>query len=175
MAQLKATRPDLVFADLRGNLDTRLAKLEGEAYDAIVVAAAGMDRLEKPFDDAALLPTETCLPAAGQGVLALECREQDDQARALASSVDHETTRAAAQAERAFLARLGGGCSTPMGVLALSDDEGMWIRAALADPEGRQCIRAETRAPLGRERDAAEGLADGLRKECQAKGVEIES
>jgi hydroxymethylbilane synthase len=114
-AQLAAARLDLVARLIRGNVDTRLRRLEAGEYDALLLAAAGLDRLGIPVSDDDRLPLEVMLPAPGQGALALQVRVEDVS---LVAALDHEPTRLAVQAERSLLRALGGGCLAPLGALA---------------------------------------------------------
>ncbi len=112
-AQLAALRPDLTFAELRGNIDTRLEKAAN--FDAIVVAAAALDRLGHLDRAADLLAVTVMVPQVAQGALAVECREDDEATRALVATIEHQPSRRAVDAERAFLAELEGGCDLPVG------------------------------------------------------------
>jgi hydroxymethylbilane synthase len=141
-AQLAELRPDLLFADLRGNMQTRLAK--GSAFDAIVVAVAALQRLglDDRIDDG-LDPT-TFVPQVGQGALAVECRAGDTAALAALAPLDHGPTRRVVETERAWLATLGGGCELPAGAHATLDSAGgLTLRAVLAAPDGSSVLRVE--------------------------------
>ena len=147
-AQLLAARPDLRIEPIRGNLDTRLAKLMGErasdvAYDAVIVAVAGCRRLGLGGRITQILPPEIMLPAPGQGALAVEAREEDNDAREMACALDDEAARSATMAERAFLQALGGGCRLPIAALAEvsgAGENGDW--QPLSDPEVRADLPA---------------------------------
>src|SRR5207244_454712 len=115
-AQLAGLRPDLTFASLRGNIDTRLAK--ADAFGAIVMAAAALERLGRRPAVAEVLDPSVLLPQVAQGALAVECREDDGETRAALAAIEHEPSRRAVDAERAFLAELGGGCDLPVGAYA---------------------------------------------------------
>ena len=121
-AQLLAKRPDLEIVSLRGNVNTRLKKLEEENFDAIILAVAGLKRLGFHDRITEILPREICLPAVGQGALAIEARADDEATLSLIAFLDDAATRAAARAERAFLPRVGGGCPGPVGVSAGAGD-----------------------------------------------------
>jgi hydroxymethylbilane synthase len=130
IAQLTRIFPGARFVPIRGNLDTRLRKLDAGEYDAIVLAAAGLTRLGFASRISARLPVDACVPAPGQGIVAIEIREGDEAVRQAVSSVDDAATGAALEAERALVAALGGGCQTPIGALA------SWVRSASpASPE----------------------------------------
>jgi hydroxymethylbilane synthase len=135
-AQLAALRPDLTFGELRGNIPTRLAK--AEHFDAVVMAAAALDRLGLHPEPMERLEPSVLLPQVAQGALAVECREDDTATRELLVGVDDGTSHWEVRAERAFLAELGGGCTLPCGALA----RGEAIEALLASPDGRMVVRA---------------------------------
>ena len=154
-AQLKALRPDLEVVEFRGNVDTRLRKLADGQVEAILLAAAGLDRLGKAdWVRERLDPKEFC-PAAGQGCLGIETRKDDATTIAAVSFLDHMDTRFAATAERAALAALGGGCQVPIGIHCRTfmsserDEEGTWdeIFGVVASPETGEVVRAHTTAP----------------------------
>ena len=140
-AQLGALRPDLEVIDLRGNLNTRLAKLDRGEYDAIVLAAAGVLRLGWEDRIAAYLDPAEWLPAVGQGALGVVCRAGDERIRALLGDFHDPMSQACTAAERAFLARLEGGCQIPIGALAVLDDEGLTLHGLVADVEGETVLR----------------------------------
>ncbi len=125
-AQMLAVRPDLHVVEVRGNVDTRLARLDAGEVDALVLASAGLVRLGIARDDVAPLPLDLYLPAPGQGIVAIEGREDDDAVREACAVLDDPSARACLLAERAFLARVGGGCSVPAG--ALCEVEGGTLR-----------------------------------------------
>ncbi len=142
-AQLRALGRGIMTKTLRGNIDTRLRKLDTGQYDAIVLAAAGLRRLgwENRIQD--LLPVEIMCPAPGQGALAIEAREDDHAAQALISKLDHVETRIAITAERALLAALGGGCQVPIGGFAHVEGSTIHLRAIVASLEGTRVVRGE--------------------------------
>jgi hydroxymethylbilane synthase len=140
-AQLAALRPDLGFAELRGNIPTRLEKAAG--YDAIVLAAAALDRLGLADRIAERLDPSVVLPQVAQGALAVECRADDDAARELLAGIDDPAAHAAVTAERAYLAELGGGCDLPCGALAETGRDGVLrLETLLASLDGRIVLRA---------------------------------
>jgi hydroxymethylbilane synthase len=142
-AQLLAVRPDLTFAELRGNVDTRLAK--ASMHDAIVLAAAGLDRLGLADRISERLDTALMLPMVGQGAIAVECRLDDDPTIERLRAIDDPVAHRAVRAERSFLAALGGGCSLPCAAYATVDDEGVSIDALLAALDGSAIARAQAR------------------------------
>jgi hydroxymethylbilane synthase len=142
-AQLAWLRSDLTFAELRGNIPTRLEK--AVAFDAIVMAAAALDRLGMSDRISERLDTETMLPQVGQGAVAIECRVDDERTRALLAAIEHEPTRLAVDAERAFLAELGGDCDLPAGAHAIVDVDGeMTVDGLLASMDGHVVLRHQT-------------------------------
>jgi len=167
-AQVLALRPDLRLADLRGNVDTRVRKAREGAYDAIVIAAAGVTRLGLGDAISEYLPLERVLPAPGQGALAVECRTDDAATLALVRTLDDPVVRAAVLAERGFLEGLGGGCAAPIAAHATVDGHGMVrVRGLVASLDGRRVIRVEA---MGAARDArAVGL--GLAAEALQRGA----
>jgi len=148
-AQLKALRPDLQIHPLRGNVDTRLRKLESGDYDAIILAAAGLNRLGKTQLVRQVIPAEIMTPAAGQGALGIEIRNGDTATRSLLAFLDDAAARAATTCERALLNKLGGGCQVPIGafaeVIAGRAEAGrIRLNALVAHPDGTKVLR-ETR------------------------------
>ncbi len=145
-AQILAARPDVTILPLRGNVDTRVRKALNGDYDAIVLAAAGLRRLDLAGHISELLPFAVMLPAPGQGALAVQCRADDVSTRGLLVPLDHPGTRAAVTAERAFLAALGGGCAAPVAAHAQFPSPGSVasegsLAGLVASPDGRQVIR----------------------------------
>ena len=140
-AQLLANRPDLMVKPIRGNVDTRLRKVLQGDYDAIILAAAGITRLGKDEHITHYLPFEIMLPAPGQGALAVQCRADDQETIRKLAVLDHQPTRMAVTAERAFLAALGGGCSLPVGALAIVNNERISFEGVVAAQDGSQSIK----------------------------------
>jgi hydroxymethylbilane synthase len=142
-AQLKAARSDLVIRPLRGNIDTRLVKLQQEDLDAIVLAAAGLHRMGWADRIHQYLPVGLCLPAAGQGLLGLECREDDTELREALQRITDPDAVLCARAERALLAALGGSCRIPLAAYAEPVEGGLHLRGLVASGDGREVVRAE--------------------------------
>ena len=140
-AQLKAIRPDLDIHPLRGNVDTRLRKLEQGEYDAIILASAGLKRLGKTELVKQIIPAEIMCPAAGQGALGIEIREGDAKTRNLLAFLNDPQARAATTCERALLNRLGGGCQVPIGAFAEMRDGRLHLDSIVADPDGSKLLR----------------------------------
>ncbi len=142
-ALARAFRPDCAVVSMRGNVDTRLAKLDRGACDALLLATAGLDRMGLRDRASELLERTAWLPAAGQGALAVVVRRDDARARSLAESLDHHATRQAVRAERELLRLLGAGCHLPVGVLGLPYPGGLRLWAMVLSPDGRQVVRAD--------------------------------
>lgn len=140
-AQVLAYRPDLRIQAIRGNIDTRIRKAQEGLYDAIILAAAGIVRIGLQEHITQYLPLEIMLPAPGQGALAVQCREDDEQTLRLLSAIEHRATRRAVNAERAFLSSLGGGCSLPVGAFAEVHGEEIILQGVVASPDGNQILR----------------------------------
>ncbi|MBI3474482.1 MAG: hydroxymethylbilane synthase [Acidobacteria bacterium] len=144
-AQLMAIRPDLKIHPLRGNVDTRLRKLEAGDYDAIILAAAGLNRLGKTQLIRQVIPVDVMTPAAGQGALGIEIRNGDSATRAHLAFLDDHAARASTTCERALLNKLGGGCQVPIGAFAQVQNGKIHLNALVAHPDGTKVLR-ETRA-----------------------------
>jgi len=145
--QLRNIFPDVEIIPLRGNLDTRLRKVETEDLDAVVVAAAGIRRLGWVGRVTQFLPVEIIIPAVGQGTLAIEVREDDDTVREYLAFLNHDPTWRESQTERAFLRRLGGGCQLPLAAHARTEGAAIKITGLLGTIDGRVMIREELRGP----------------------------
>jgi hydroxymethylbilane synthase len=165
--QVRALRPDLEVVDLRGNVDTRLRKVEEGHVDAAILAAAGLARLGYLERAAELLDTGAMLPAIGQGALTLEARADDAEVIEMASALEHRDTRLATTAERAFLARLGGGCRLPMAALGIVEGGSLRLRGLIADPKGRRLLRGEVAGPSSE----AEALGASLAEQLLSQGA----
>ncbi|HVO11042.1 MAG TPA: hydroxymethylbilane synthase [Vicinamibacteria bacterium] len=144
-ALLRSLRPDLRLADLRGNVDTRIRRLGEGAFDAILLAMAGLTRLERSAEVTEALDPRAFVPAPGQGAIALECRQDDGQVRAAAAALDHAATARAVAAERAFLAELGGGCNVPLGAHAFAAGAELELVGFVAATDGGTMLRGEAR------------------------------
>ena len=144
MAQLAAARPDLAIEPVRGNVDTRLRKLDEGQFHAIVLACAGLNRLGWSHRIAEHLPVDIMCPAVGQGALAIETRADGGEALDACRKLDHEPTHIAITAERAVLDVLGGGCQVPVGAYATVDGTSMHIRAVVISPDGKTVVRRES-------------------------------
>jgi hydroxymethylbilane synthase len=141
-AQILAYRPDLQIESVRGNIDTRMRKLHEGNFDAIILAAAGLERVNFEGEIAQFLPVEISLPAVGQGALAIECRADDEETLALLRRMDDEPTRLAVTAERTFLNKMQGGCQVPIGAYATVHDGEIHITAMVGSPDGKQICKS---------------------------------
>jgi hydroxymethylbilane synthase len=165
-AQLASLMPGARFSPIRGNLDTRLRKLDAGEFDAIVLAAAGLNRLGYDTRLSTLLPPDACIPAPGQGIIAVEQRLDDAASGALLRRIDDDEASAALDAERAVVIRLGGGCQMPIGALATISGDQLTLKTIVISIDGRRAVRVDARgaatqaASIG-ERAAEQLLAQG--------------
>lgn len=167
LAQLKHLRGDLVVKDLRGNVDTRLRKLDEGQYDALVLACAGLRRLGLENRISAPLPASEMLPAVGQGALGIETRAGDEETIEAVSKLDHKFTRLACVAERAFLRSLGGGCQLPIAAYAVVREKQIRLDGLVADPQGKRIVRDRITGGL----EEAEQLGSRLGERLLLRGV----
>jgi hydroxymethylbilane synthase len=161
-AQLLHYRPDLTVIPLRGNLDTRLRKLGTEDLDAVVVAAAGVSRLGRQDEVTEILATEIILPAAGQGALGLEIRAENQEMYDLVAPLNHGPSALTVAAERAFLARLGGGCQVPIAAYGQLDGYQLHLTALVSMPDGTEIVRGERQGPSAHGEEIGIALAEEL-------------
>jgi len=169
-AQLLRARPDLVILPIRGNLDTRLAKVEAGEFDATLLAAAGLDRLGRPKVGKPI-PIDVMLPAPGQGAIGIECRADDGETCSALARIDVHMTSSAVRAERAFVAALGGSCHSPVAALAEVHNGQVHLRAEILSEGGKDSVADETRFAIGDEQAAGElartmlgGAPESIRK-----------
>jgi hydroxymethylbilane synthase len=165
--QLLQKRPDLQIEDLRGNVNTRLSRLDDGQFDAIILACAGLIRLEMHDRIRQSISPDLILPAVGQGAIGLEAREGDDETHALISVLDHPTTRYRVLAERAVNHGLNGGCQVPIACHATIDGDNLHLRALVGEPDGSNVISGEIRGSKG----DAENLGTKLADELLGKGA----
>ncbi|MBT0727530.1 hydroxymethylbilane synthase [Rosenbergiella australiborealis] len=165
--QLSALRPDLVIRSLRGNVGTRLAKLDAGEYDAIILASAGLIRLGLSARIRLSLPAELSLPAVGQGAVGIECRNDDTELHQLLAPLNHPPTELCVQAERAMNTRLEGGCQVPIASYAILNEDKLWLRGLVGTPEGDQIIAGERHGNA----EDAEALGTSLAEELLARGA----
>jgi hydroxymethylbilane synthase len=161
-AQLLNLRPDLAIVPLRGNVDTRLAKIAAGAADATILALAGLKRLGREREASAIVSTAEMLPAATQGVIAIEIRDDDARARTSLAAINHQTTAICASAERALLETLNGDCRTPIAALATLDGNRIALDAMLLSPDGKTCHRLARSTTTSRARELGREIGAAL-------------
>lgn len=166
-AMLLSIRPDLRVCDIRGNVETRLDKLKAGEYDALIMAAAGLNRLDAQQFITHLLPVERFVPAGGQGALAVQCRTDDSAVIGVAESVDHRPTHMAVETERRLLERLGAGCSAAVGCAATVEAGAVRLTASVLNKSGEKRINSKHTAGL----EDRLALADRVAEELHAQGA----
>lgn len=166
--QIAEQRSDLVIRSLRGNVGTRLSKLDNGEYDAIILAAAGLIRLQLEDRIACYLEPELMLPATGQGAVGIECRDDDVRVRDWLVPLNHTITALCVQAEREVNKRLQGGCQVPLGSYACMDHGELWLRALVGLPDGSRVIRGEWRGASEYARQIGIAVAEELRQQGAA-------
>ena len=185
IAQLRGLFPRATFAAIRGNLDTRLRKLDGGDFEALILAAAGLKRLGRQERISATLPAESCVPAPGQGIIAVEMRTDSGDLSAVLGRIDDPVTAAALRAERAVVTRLGGGCQMPLGAYASISGSRLALVAVVMSLDGNRSVRAEAEGPTSDaeeigvraavrllDQGAAEILADADRARAAVEGLQ---
>lgn len=165
--QIKARRPDLEVLSLRGNVQTRLAKLDADHFDGILLAAAGLERLQLDTRIREKVAPELSLPAVGQGAIGIECRRDDAHLMQLLAPLNDADSWDRVSAERAMNRHLHGGCQVPIGGYAELDGAQIWLRGLVASEDGKQVLRAEARAP----RSAAQRLGVEVAEALLAQGA----
>ena len=173
MVQIAELKPTATFADLRGNIDTRLRKLDEGQYDAIVLAAAGLNRLGKQIEEKAFLPVDLCIPAIGQGTIAVECRKDDEKTIALLRTINNQDTETATTAERSFMKTIGGGCKFPLGAYATIENETVQLSVMLGNHHTQQIIRLSDKAATSEAEKLGIKLAEEIIEVADKLGIEI--
>lgn len=169
--QLADLRSDIEFKEIRGNIDTRMQKLMDGEYDAIILAAAGMNRLGKEFSENLLLDVDQCIPAIGQGAIAIECRNNDPETIAILEKVNHEPTMNAVLAERAFMAEIEGGCKFPLAAHAVVTGEELFMVAIVGDLKTNNFIVEQIEVSVSESIQKSKELALQMKETCKAKGI----
>lgn len=167
--QLRERRPDLAVSLLRGNVNTRLGKLDAGEFDAIILAATGLRRLGLAERITYAMPPEESLPAVGQGALGIECRADDTRVNALIACLNHTPTAARVAAERAMSARLHGSCTAPMAAYAEIDGDTLHLRGLVGRRDGRRVLRAEAWGPVANAAAVGRGVAEDLLEQGAAE------
>lgn len=169
--QMANVRDDIEFKEIRGNIDSRIQKLHNGEYDAILLAAAGMNRLDKEFDESLLLDVDLCIPAIGQGALAIECRSSDAETLEIIKKINHPETEKAILAERVFMAEIEGGCKFPLAAHAVVSDDILTMIAIVGDLKTNQFIVEEIETSLEESLEKAKDLALQMKNICKEKGI----
>jgi len=167
IAQLTMILPYAKFTPIRGNVDTRLRKLDSGGYEALILAAAGLRRLGLESRISAAIPLDMCIPSPGQGIVAIETRDDDRKTWDAVAAITDAAAAASLAAERAVVTALGGGCQLPLGVVAVHESGGLSLNAIVAWPDGREAIRRSAKGPAG----DAEALGARLAEELVAAGA----
>lgn len=167
-SQIKKLHPNLNVISLRGNVGTRLSKLDGGEYDAIILAAVGLKRLNENSRIRQHIEPEIMLPAAGQGAIGIECRENDDSLIELLSPLDNKETRACIEAERAVTRKLGGSCQIPIGAYATLDNDQLTIKALVARPDGSELLSTIQKGAI----ENAAALGDAAAENLISQGAQ---
>ena len=162
IAQLAGAIPQASFAAIRGNVDTRLRKLDSGEFNALVLAAAGMRRLGFGPRISAAIPIDVCIPAPGQGVVAIEIRADDRATRAILEAINDRPASLSLEAERAVVVALGGGCQLPLGAIALHHNGSIRLQAIVASPDGRDVIKREASGPASAPAELGRRVAEAL-------------
>ena len=175
LLQVAKLKPNAVFKDIRGNIDTRLRKLEEGDYDAIVLAASGLIRLGKKIPPNAFLSLDTCIPAIGQGIIGLECKKDDSTTIELLRSINHPYTEIAAIAERKFMGVIGGGCKFPLGAHAVIDGNHLTLYAMIGNHNTGELLRKNSISMTEKAEECGEILAIDVMTECKKLGIDFMS
>jgi hydroxymethylbilane synthase len=168
LAQLRHHFPHLAFKDIRGNLNTRMAKLDAGEYDALILAVAGLQRLDMSDRIHQVIPAEVSLHAVGQGALGIECRSDDPEVQAVIKAIEHQPTAFRCYAERAFLRELEGGCQVPIGVNTELDGDSLTLTGMVAALDGQRLIKDTITGPAS----TAEGLGIELAQRLRQQGAQ---
>jgi hydroxymethylbilane synthase len=162
IAQLTSVLPHARFTPIRGNVDTRLRKLDGGDYEALILAAAGLRRLGLESRISAAVPLDVCIPSPGQGIVAIETRDDDRETRQTVAAITDAAAAASLVAERAVVTALGGGCQLPLGAIAVHEPDGLSLNAIVAWPDGRGAIRRSATGTAGEAEALGARLAEDL-------------
>lgn len=169
--QLANIRKDIEFKEIRGNIDSRFQKLMDGKYDAIILAAAGLNRMSKQYDENMLLDVDLCIPAIGQGAIAIECRSNDSETITILEKVNHRDTEIAVLAERAFMAEIEGGCKFPLAAHAVVSDNTLNMIAIVGDLKTNQFIVEGIEVSVNESVEKSNELAIKMKAICKEKGI----
>lgn len=172
--QIKALKPNAQFTDLRGNIDTRLQKLQDGQYDAIVLAAAGINRLGKTISKNAYLSTTTCVPAIGQGAIAIECKAEDKETYEMLRSINDTNTEIAIKAERSYMKTIGGGCKFPLAAYATIENNEVTLNVMIGNHHTGQSINFTDKSNIENAEKLGFELAQKIETEANKQGLVIE-
>ncbi len=168
-----AIKPNAQFRELRGNIDTRISKLESGEYDAIVIAAAGLKRLGKSINEKAFLSTEICLPAIGQGAIAIECKKDDAGTIEMLRAINDADTENAVKAERSFMNTIGGGCKFPLAAYATISGGKIHLEAMTGDHKTFKMVRLAEENTIENAEELGKSLAEKIISAAAVNGIEI--
>jgi len=174
LVQIAEIKPKAVFKDLRGNIDTRLKKLEDGLYDAIVLAAAGLKRLGKQINENAFLSVDSCIPAIGQGAIAIECKKDDKDTKELLRTINDNNTEISIIAERSYLKTIGGGCKFPLAAFAKIENNLVHLFVMIGNHHTNQIIRMSDKSSLAEAEELGKILAEKIILEAGKQGIKIE-
>ncbi|MCT4674146.1 MAG: hydroxymethylbilane synthase [Prolixibacteraceae bacterium] len=169
--QIAQIRPDVTFKDIRGNIDTRIQKLNNGEYDAILLAAAGMNRLGITYNDSDIIDLSLMTPAIGQGAIAIECRKDDTEIQEILSKINDQDTEYAVLAERAFMAEIEGGCKFPLAAHAIRKGENLEITALVGDNSTMKQIKKSIIVPIKDSVERSQRLAQEMKEECKKLNI----
>ncbi len=169
--QVSKLKPGAIFKDIRGNIDTRLRKLNSGEFNAIVLAAAGLKRLGKPIPEKSFQSVDLCLPAIGQGIIGLECRKDDIDTIEMLRSINHNETEIAAKAERKFMFTIGGGCKFPLAAYAVIKNEELTLYAMIGNHNTREIIHKHKKTTIDKAEECGETLANTIKAEAEKLSI----
>ena len=175
IVQIAAVQPIAEFKEIRGNIDTRLQKLNDGQYDAIVLAAAGLNRLGKSPAATSILSTEVCLPAIGQGAIAIECRKDDAETIQMLRSINHTETEIAIKAERSFMLTVGGGCKFPLAAYATISGNTIHLEAMTGDHKAFKMVRLSEESTIDKAVELGKSLAEKIIAAAADNGIIIQA
>jgi hydroxymethylbilane synthase len=175
IVQIAAVQPTAEFKEIRGNIDTRLQKLADGQYDAIVLAAAGLNRLGKSPAATSILSTEVCLPAIGQGAIAIECRKDDAETIQMLRSINHTETEIAIKAERSFMLTVGGGCKFPLAAYATISGSAIHLEAMTGDHKAYKMVRLSEESTIDKAVELGKSLAEKIIAAAADNGIIIQA